>query len=208
MHEHLPIGCQSHDSIVEIRNKLEINYLRRRGSSSHAARSGGKPGAGEQTSWCWWIQPCKLVFLVGPLSFYNRSWCVKYYASPWEIWHEGWSDSRWHACLVFYQSALSQPTSFLPLLQLTPWPASAPLLKYSNTNGFWQPAIMRNNRPVSPSHAGKIWGAGARSSSPAPSLSGLDSWQLQILDRRSGESGRDLAAGERGLGGCANMSRW
>lgn len=146
MHEHLPIGCQSHGSIVEIRNKLEINYLRRRGSSSHAARSGGK-----QTSWRWWIQPCKLVFLVGPLSFYNRSWCAcKILCTPWGIWHKGWSDREWQACLVFYQSALSQPTSFLPLHQLTPWPASVLLLKYSNTNGFWQPAIMRNNRPRLP----------------------------------------------------------
>lgn len=51
MHEHPSVGCQSHDTIGEIRNKLEINNLRRRGSSSHAVRSGGKPGAGKWTSW-------------------------------------------------------------------------------------------------------------------------------------------------------------
>lgn len=113
MHEHLPFGCQSHDSSVEIRNKLEINYLRRRGSSSHAVRSGVKPGAGKRTSWCWLIQPCKLVFLVGPLGFYNRSGgACKILRAPWGIWHEGWSDSGWHTCLVCVQPAyLFPPTT-------------------------------------------------------------------------------------------------
>lgn len=34
----LPVGCQSHDSSVEIRNKWEINYLTER-NGSHAQRS-------------------------------------------------------------------------------------------------------------------------------------------------------------------------
>lgn len=110
MHEHLPFGCQSHDSSVEIRNKLEINYLR----SSHAVRSGVKPGAGERTSWCWWIQPCKLVFLVGPLSFYNRSGCVcKILRAPWGIWHEGWSWQRM-AHMSCFLSICVQPAHLFP----------------------------------------------------------------------------------------------
>lgn len=52
MHEHLPFGCQSQQSNVEIGNKFEINYLSRRGSSSHVGVSGMKPGAERQTSWC------------------------------------------------------------------------------------------------------------------------------------------------------------
>lgn len=47
MHEHLPFGGQPRDSSVEIRNRLEINYLGRMGSGSHAAQSREKPGAGE-----------------------------------------------------------------------------------------------------------------------------------------------------------------
>lgn len=148
MHEHLPVGCQSRDSIVEIRNKWEINYLRRRGSGFHAGRRGGKPGMG-RTSWCWWIQLCKLVCTVGSPSFYKGSGCIcKILSTP-----PGGSGMRdgakggggMHALFSINLRSVS-PASFLPLLQLTPWPARAPLLKYSNTNGFWQPAIMRNNR--------------------------------------------------------------
>lgn len=47
MHEHLPFGGQPRDSSVEIRNRLEINYLGRMGSGSHAAQSREKPGARE-----------------------------------------------------------------------------------------------------------------------------------------------------------------
>lgn len=133
---------------------------------------------------------------------------VKYYAAPGRFGtRDGVTADGTHALFSINLRSASLPL-FLPLLQLTPWPASAPLLKYSNTNGFWQPAIMRNNRPVYPSHAEQIWGAGASSSNSAPSLSSQDSWQFQILGRRRWESGRGLAAGERGLCGRANMSRW
>lgn len=66
MHEHLPVGCQSHDSTVEIRNKLEINYLRRRGGSSDVVTKSrgsqvqgsgpaGADGSGQVNWSSWWV---------------------------------------------------------------------------------------------------------------------------------------------------------
>lgn len=102
------------------------------------------PGTRRSTSWCRRIQPCKVVCLMVPLSFYNRSGCVwKLVFSPVGDLAPGRSDCGWHICRV----SLSQPDSFLPLLQLNAWLAGVPLVKYSNTNGLWQPAIMRNNSP-------------------------------------------------------------
>lgn len=209
MHEHLPVGCQSLDSIVDIRNKLEINYLRRRGSGSHAARSGRKPDTGKRSSWCCWIQPCKLVFQLGLLSFYNRSGCVcKILRYPWVIWVEGWSDSRYtHALFSINPCSASQHlsshySSWLPGL-LVRWCWNTPTLMASDNQ-----QLCGITGPISPSRAEQIWGADASSSNCAPSLSGQDSWQLQFLERQREENGLGLATGERGLWGCANMSRW
>lgn len=75
MHERLPFGCQSQQSNVEIGNKIEINYLSRRGSSSCVVERGrsqvqrGRPaGAFGSQHENWPMQP--------PLDFYNRSDCV------------------------------------------------------------------------------------------------------------------------------------
>lgn len=124
MREHLPVGCQSHDSTVDIRYKLEINYLRRRGNSSHAGRNGGRPNTRRRTSWCKWIQPCKLSCLVGPQSFYNKSGCVctyiNHYLPDWRFCQEGGLTADGADASFSINLRSSQPASFLPLLQLTP----------------------------------------------------------------------------------------
>lgn len=97
------------------------------GSQEQGSRPAGADGS-KRVNWS--SQRVRCVSTTGQGTY------VKYYVPHLRIRQEGWSDSGWCARLVFDQSVFSQPTSFLPLLQLTPWPASVLLLKYSYTNGF------------------------------------------------------------------------
>lgn len=92
------------------------------------------------------------------------------------VWRMEW---QWEADMPCFPS-ICFPPSWLPR------PASLTLLKYSYTNAFWQPAIMRNNRPRVPqlcwAHTGEV-GSGAISLKSPPSLSGQGSWQHHILEK-------------------------
>lgn len=127
MHEHLPFGCQSQQSNVEIGNKIEINYLSRRGSGSCVVERGrsqvqrGRP-AGAYGSH-------KLAYAAPPGLLQQVRLCVEHHKAHRGqcVWDRGTADGT-HA---------SFSITFLPrLLQLTRQPASVLLLKYSNTNGF------------------------------------------------------------------------
>ena len=185
------------------RNKLEINYLKRSCRGSQAARQKREPRhrkrgpAGVDGS-----NYINLSSYGVALCLYNRSGFMLNTACPTgragkreEMILDGTYSMLWSGPCSASLLLSSHYSSWLWPVVYCCW--NTPTLMASDNQQLW-----RITDPVSPSCAMQIWGAGAKSSDSSSSLSGQDSRQFHILEKRSS------CGWSRSFWRCAKTSRW